>query len=331
MSADSVTRPGSTVMSPSTRRAPGQRCRATSSMAGLMSTPITVSARPARYSSTRPVPHAKSIATCAGGRPRAARRGCPSRAATPARGRCGGPRGRGRTGPPWQGRGGNHDTIGANDRSRNWMMAGESRPDGRLHRGRPRPSRAGMGPPGRRHGPPVPVPALLVARHHRGGLPSLVLVSAATAHRRPALERDRHLGVERLRMLGSGVLCPDHLDAVAAPGEERAVAAALRRGSDHAGDGLLDLDGVVTASAGPRPRSRARPRRAQRGGAVHGPRQRRRPAGLAVAAPPHHPRRAPARQGGRGVARWPASRTPARRSSSSSACTRSAGAARPGS
>ncbi|MDQ6847434.1 MAG: GNAT family N-acetyltransferase [Candidatus Dormibacteraeota bacterium] len=60
-----------------------------------------------------------------------------------------------------------------------------------------------------------------------------------------ALERDRHLGVERLRTLGSGVLCPDHLDAVAAPGRERLVVRALRSWLSRAGDVLLDLDGVV--------------------------------------------------------------------------------------
>ena len=61
-----------------------------------------------------------------------------------------------------------------------------------------------------------------------------------------ALERDRHLGVERLRLVGSGALCPDHLDAVSAPGHERAVASALRRWLGT-GDRLIDLDGVVTA------------------------------------------------------------------------------------
>ena len=63
-----------------------------------------------------------------------------------------------------------------------------------------------------------------------------------------ALERDRHIGVQRLRMLGSGVLCPDHLDAVAAPGEELAVAAALGDALSPAGDVVLDLDGVVSDS-----------------------------------------------------------------------------------
>lgn len=60
-----------------------------------------------------------------------------------------------------------------------------------------------------------------------------------------ALERDRHLGVERLTALGSGPLCPDHLDAVAAPGAERMVASALRGWLGRPGDRLIDLQGVV--------------------------------------------------------------------------------------
>ena len=63
-----------------------------------------------------------------------------------------------------------------------------------------------------------------------------------------ALERDRHLGVERLRVLGAGALCPDHLDAVAAVDRRVEVAAALRTWLGRSGDRLVDLDGVVTGS-----------------------------------------------------------------------------------
>jgi CelD/BcsL family acetyltransferase involved in cellulose biosynthesis len=63
-----------------------------------------------------------------------------------------------------------------------------------------------------------------------------------------ALERDRHLGVERLRVLGAGALCPDHLDAVAAVDRRVEVAAALRTWLGRSGDRLVDLDGVVTDS-----------------------------------------------------------------------------------
>ena len=63
-----------------------------------------------------------------------------------------------------------------------------------------------------------------------------------------ALESDRHVGIERLRLLGAGPLCPDHLDAVAAPGMQAEVAAVLRGWLARPGDRLLDLDGVVSDS-----------------------------------------------------------------------------------
>ncbi len=63
-----------------------------------------------------------------------------------------------------------------------------------------------------------------------------------------ALERDRHLGIERLRLLGAGALCPDHLDAVAAPEMRAEVAAVLGAWLTRRGDRLLDLDGMVTDS-----------------------------------------------------------------------------------
>lgn len=63
-----------------------------------------------------------------------------------------------------------------------------------------------------------------------------------------ALERDSHLGVERLRTLGAGPLCPDHLDVVAAPGAESTVASALRGWLGRPGDRLIDLDGLVSDS-----------------------------------------------------------------------------------
>ena len=63
-----------------------------------------------------------------------------------------------------------------------------------------------------------------------------------------ALERDRHLGFERLRLLGAGALCPDHLDAVAAPEMRAEVAAVLGAWLTRRGDRLLDLDGVVSGS-----------------------------------------------------------------------------------
>ena len=105
-----------------------------------------------------------------------------------------------------------------------------------------------MGPPGRSDADPIAVPrrswwlgATVAAS------PCLVLVlRGEELIGGLALERDRRLGAERLRLVGSGALCPDHLDALAAPGQERAVASALR-GWLGTGDRLIDLDGVVTA------------------------------------------------------------------------------------
>src|SRR5438105_822195 len=51
-----------------------------------------------------------------------------------------------------------------------------------------------------------------------------------------------------LQPLGAGPLCPDHLDAVAAPGMQAEVAAVLRGWLARPGDRLLDLDGVVSDS-----------------------------------------------------------------------------------
>jgi CelD/BcsL family acetyltransferase involved in cellulose biosynthesis len=63
-----------------------------------------------------------------------------------------------------------------------------------------------------------------------------------------ALEPGRHLGFERLRLLGAGRLCPDHLDAVADPGMSAEVAAALGDWLTRKGNRLVDLDGVVSNS-----------------------------------------------------------------------------------
>src|ERR1700736_4751331 len=59
-----------------------------------------------------------------------------------------------------------------------------------------------------------------------------------------ALERDRHLGVERLRVLGAGAMCPDHLDAVAAVDKRVDVASALRGWLARSGDPLGVAAGV---------------------------------------------------------------------------------------
>jgi len=61
------------------------------------------------------------------------------------------------------------------------------------------------------------------------------------------LVRDRYLGLPRYRFLGEGVLCPDHLDLVAAPGAEDRVAEAFAVWFRTRGR-LLDVSGLVADS-----------------------------------------------------------------------------------
>jgi CelD/BcsL family acetyltransferase involved in cellulose biosynthesis len=63
-----------------------------------------------------------------------------------------------------------------------------------------------------------------------------------------AVEETRCLGVTMVRVMGGGPLAPDHLDLVAAPGAEAAVAAALRRWFEGQGPCLVDLAGLASAT-----------------------------------------------------------------------------------
>lgn len=63
-----------------------------------------------------------------------------------------------------------------------------------------------------------------------------------------ALEEGRRWGVSCLRMMGSGPLCPDHLDLLACPGHEDAVVPAVRAWLGRPGARLLDLEGVAARS-----------------------------------------------------------------------------------
>jgi CelD/BcsL family acetyltransferase involved in cellulose biosynthesis len=60
-----------------------------------------------------------------------------------------------------------------------------------------------------------------------------------------ALQQDRWLGVPRLRVMGAGPLCPDHLDVVAAPAQLRRVVAAVGSWLARPGPRVLDLEGMV--------------------------------------------------------------------------------------
>jgi CelD/BcsL family acetyltransferase involved in cellulose biosynthesis len=95
---------------------------------------------------------------------------------------------------------------------------------------------------------PLPSPFLRSwwLRHAAGRRPRFVLVLQDGALLGGlALQEGRWLGVPRLRMLGAGALCPDHLDAVASPGREDEVLAALAAWLRRPGARLLDLDGVA--------------------------------------------------------------------------------------
>ncbi len=63
-----------------------------------------------------------------------------------------------------------------------------------------------------------------------------------------ALEEGRWLGVPRLRMMGAGALCPDHLDIVALPGRGKDVLGAVAAWLCRPGPRLLDLEGVAAGA-----------------------------------------------------------------------------------
>jgi CelD/BcsL family acetyltransferase involved in cellulose biosynthesis len=63
-----------------------------------------------------------------------------------------------------------------------------------------------------------------------------------------ALQEDRWRGAPRLRLAGDGPLMPDHLDALASPGEEDHVVGALRQWLCQPGARTIDLAGVTSDS-----------------------------------------------------------------------------------
>ncbi|MCW2794368.1 MAG: hypothetical protein JWO76_3466 [Nocardioides sp.] len=56
--------------------------------------------------------------------------------------------------------------------------------------------------------------------------------------------RDRVLGISRYRFAGEGVLCPDHLDALALPGHEDEVVDALHAWFVAPGQRIVEVDGL---------------------------------------------------------------------------------------
>jgi len=63
-----------------------------------------------------------------------------------------------------------------------------------------------------------------------------------------ALQEGRRLGLPCFRMLGAGSLCPDHLDLLAAPGEEDHVVRVVGDWLQRPGARLFDLEGIRTDS-----------------------------------------------------------------------------------
>ena len=59
-----------------------------------------------------------------------------------------------------------------------------------------------------------------------------------------ALQEGRRLGLPCFRMLGAGPLCPDHLDLLAAKGEEDVVAGVVRDWVQRPGARLFELEGI---------------------------------------------------------------------------------------
>lgn len=62
------------------------------------------------------------------------------------------------------------------------------------------------------------------------------------------LEETNRLGLQRLRMMTGGQLCPDHMDLLVAPGEEDTTVATIKAWLHRPGARLLDLEGVVAHS-----------------------------------------------------------------------------------
>lgn len=74
-----------------------------------------------------------------------------------------------------------------------------------------------------------------------------------------ALEERRLGGISAVTMLGSGPLCPDHLDLLARPGYDATVIDAVHRCFAGPGHRLIELDGLAEDAMLPRALPQARP------------------------------------------------------------------------
>jgi len=94
---------------------------------------------------------------------------------------------------------------------------------------------------------PLPTPFLRSwwLEHTSSGRPIFVLVlDGEVLVGGIALQEEQRRGGMRLRFMGSGPLCPDHLDLLAAPGREPEVVDALRTSLAARDPAIVDLDGL---------------------------------------------------------------------------------------
>jgi CelD/BcsL family acetyltransferase involved in cellulose biosynthesis len=81
-----------------------------------------------------------------------------------------------------------------------------------------------------------------------GGPGRHFLLVVAGAHLLGGLALEKRRSMLSVRMMGDGLLCPDHLDLLAAPGHEAAVVSLLRDWLCRPGERLLDLKGIRAGS-----------------------------------------------------------------------------------
>ncbi|HEY5875709.1 MAG TPA: GNAT family N-acetyltransferase [Ilumatobacteraceae bacterium] len=94
---------------------------------------------------------------------------------------------------------------------------------------------------------PLPTPFLRSwwLEHTSSGRPVFVLVlDGEVLIGGIALQEEQRPGGARLRFMGNGPLCPDHLDLLAAPGREAEVVGALRMALAERDPAIVDLDGL---------------------------------------------------------------------------------------
>ncbi len=95
---------------------------------------------------------------------------------------------------------------------------------------------------------PLPSPFLRSWWLAGAGGPGHFLLVVDGAHLLGGLALEKRHPMLSVRMMGDGLLCPDHLDMLAAPGHEAAVVSLLRDWLCRPGERLLDLKGIRAGS-----------------------------------------------------------------------------------